>query len=218
MICISHEPPCQSEPFFSTKRLVLRITSHLWGSPATPETHHGDELHDACSSEVFQLVPIGETKKEDRLGLHAFPTRAHRLQRWCLGRRASGDLCRQWVDVGRPKIWVYNCWVPIPRSFWVGIAVKPCIRHAPCETSRNTQACSTHLNRRFLSPLWCQLQPVSRSRNGGITRPYQQRIMDIPSMRTIHRPTVCVHFSMASVDPCWVIFGQTQWGNGDFSK
>eukprot|EP00438_Fugacium_kawagutii_P010434 Skav220434 [mRNA] locus=scaffold639:908999:921074:+ [translate_table: standard] len=32
--------------------------------------------------EVFQLVPMGETKKEDRLGLHAFPTRAHRLQRW----------------------------------------------------------------------------------------------------------------------------------------
>lgn len=32
--------------------------------------------------QVFQLVPIGETKKEDRLGLHAFPTRAHRLQRW----------------------------------------------------------------------------------------------------------------------------------------
>ncbi|CAK9014121.1 unnamed protein product, partial [Durusdinium trenchii] len=31
---------------------------------------------------LFQLVPIGETKKEDRLGLHAFPTRAHRLQRW----------------------------------------------------------------------------------------------------------------------------------------
>ncbi|CAJ1364797.1 unnamed protein product [Effrenium voratum] len=31
---------------------------------------------------LFQLVPLAETKKEDRLGLHAFPTRAHRLQRW----------------------------------------------------------------------------------------------------------------------------------------
>eukprot|EP00435_Cladocopium_sp_Y103_P016953 s120_g4.t1 len=41
---------------------------------------HGFEL--GGFRRVFQLVPIGETKKEDRLGLHAFPTRAHRLQRW----------------------------------------------------------------------------------------------------------------------------------------
>ena len=50
---------------------------------------------------LFQLVPIGETKKEDRLGLHAFPTRAHRLQRWFGVRhflilRASG-----WTGVGQ---------------------------------------------------------------------------------------------------------------------
>ncbi|CAE7306905.1 rab3gap1 [Symbiodinium necroappetens] len=30
----------------------------------------------------FHLAPLGAAEKKDRLGLHAFPTRAHRVQRW----------------------------------------------------------------------------------------------------------------------------------------
>ncbi|CAE7375428.1 rab3gap1 [Symbiodinium natans] len=36
-----------------------------------------------CRYELFfHLAPMGTAEKKDRLGLHAFPTRAHRVQRW----------------------------------------------------------------------------------------------------------------------------------------
>ncbi|CAK9087707.1 unnamed protein product, partial [Durusdinium trenchii] len=77
---LSHQISLASKHWAAASRAAT--TGASGASEEVLQMKDGFELGGFRYELLFQLVPIGETKKEDRLGLHAFPTRAHRLQRW----------------------------------------------------------------------------------------------------------------------------------------